>query len=104
MPPFERINDDQIGQESRINPGITYLNNLFWRPRFYQAPFLSTEFQQEILKFRDLHVWEDKHVLALTQLILIEATRDTTFDVSFRFKANASPWCQYHGYVDALLY
>ena len=57
-----------------------------------------------MLKFRDLYVWEDKHVLALTQLILIEATRDTTFDVSFRFKANPSPWCQYHGYVDALLY
>jgi len=44
LPAFERISDAQIGAESRINPDITYLNNLFWRPRFYQAPFLSTEF------------------------------------------------------------
>ena len=36
-----------------------------------------------MLKFKNLQVWEDKHVLAMTQLILIEATRDTTFDVSF---------------------
>jgi len=35
-------------------------------------------------------VWEDKDVLALTHLILIEATRDTTFDVSFGFKAKPS--------------
>jgi hypothetical protein len=43
-------------------------------------------------------------VLALTQLILIEATRDTTFDVSFDFRAQPSPICQYHGMIDCLLY
>lgn len=43
-------------------------------------------------------------MLALTQLILIEATRDTTFDVSFNFKARPSPICQYHGMIDCLLY
>lgn len=53
---------------------MTYLNNLYWTPRFYQASGLSNEFENEILKFKNLHVWEDKHVLALTQLILIEAT------------------------------
>ena len=41
----------------------------------------------EISKFRKTRVWEDKDILALTQLILIEATRDTTFDVSFGFDA-----------------
>ncbi len=57
-----------------------------------------------MLKFKNLHVWEDKHVLALTQLILIEAIRDTTFDTSFGFKASPSPICQYHGSIDCLLY
>ena len=49
-----------------MRPEATYLNNLFWTPRFYQVSSLSNEFENEILKFRDLHVWEDKHVLALT--------------------------------------
>jgi hypothetical protein len=93
LPSFSKISDAEIGRESAINPNLTYLNNLFWTPRFYQAAHLSTEFEQEILKFRNLHVWEDKHVLALTQLILIEATRDTTFDVSFNFKARHSSLC-----------
>lgn len=87
-----------------MNPQATYLNNLYWTPRFYQASHLSQEFEQEILKFRHLHVWEDKHVLALTQLILMEATRDTTFDLSFNFYAQPSSLCQYHGDIDCLLY
>ena len=37
-------------------------------------------------------------------MILIEATRDTTFDVSFAFRARPSPLCQFHGLVDALMY
>ena len=51
-----------------------------------------------------MQLWEDKHVLALTQLILIEATRDTTFDVSFNFLAHSSPICQFNGKIDCLLY
>jgi hypothetical protein len=65
---------------------------------------LSNEFQHELKKFKSLQVWEDKDVLALTHLILIEATRDTTFDVSFGFKASPSPVSQFHGRIDCLLY
>ena len=65
---------------------------------------MSTEFETELLKFKNLQIWEDQHVLALTQLILIEATRDTTFDVSFQFRARPSPLCQFHGTIDALLF
>jgi hypothetical protein len=67
------------------------MNNLYWTPRFYLAPALSTEFEVELKKFKHIQAWEDKDVLALTHLILIEATRDTTFDVSFGFKAKPSP-------------
>ena len=83
MPPFDKISHAFIHQETGIDPDTVYKNNLFWTPRFYQVSHLSTEFETELLKFKNLQVWQDKHVLALTQLILIEATRDTTFDVSF---------------------
>ena len=55
-------------------------------------------------KFKQTQVWEDKDILAMTQLILIEATRDTTFDVSFNFRAEPSDVCQFHGDIDCLLY
>ena len=35
LPPFHSITDDMIGKESMIDPELTYLNNLFWTPRFY---------------------------------------------------------------------
>ena len=66
IPPFERITHDMIYQETGINPETIYKNNLYWTPKFYQASHLSTEFETELLKFKNLQVWEDKHVLALT--------------------------------------
>jgi hypothetical protein len=76
-----------IKNEIGIDPNMYYINKLYWYPRFYQVANLSTEFEMELKKFKSLQVWEDKDRLALTHLILIEATRDTTFDVSFGFKA-----------------
>ncbi|CDW81482.1 UNKNOWN [Stylonychia lemnae] len=73
-------------------------------PRFYQAPTLSAEFEQEMKKFKNLQVWQDKDILSMTQLILIEATRDTTYDISFGFKANPSQLSSFHGRIDCLLY
>ena len=87
-----------------MNADSVYRNSLFWMPRFYQQPFLSQQFIDEINKFRKVKVWRDKDTLALTQLILIEATRDTTFDVSFGFKAQPSRESQFHGFIDCLLY
>ena len=79
--------------ETGISTQQVYGNSLYWMPRFYQQPFLSQTFLDELNKFRNLHTWRDKDVLALTQLILIEATRDTTFDVSFNFHAQANHIC-----------
>lgn len=104
IPAFERITHGDIKRETGIDSHFAYLNNLYWTPRFYQQPSLSTEFEQELKKFKNLQVWEDKDVLALTHLILIEAVRDTTFDVSFGFKARPSPISQFHGRIDCLLY
>ena len=104
MPPFDKVSHREISRETGIKPHLAYLNNLYWTPRFYQVPSLSADFEAELRKFKNLQVWEDKDVLALTQLILIEATRDTTFDVSFGFKARPSVLSQFHGRIDCLLY
>ena len=104
MPPFDKVTNGDIKRETGMDPNLVYLNNLFWTPRFYQAPALSTQFEHELKKFKGLQVWEDKDVLALTHLVLIEAARDTTFDVSFGFKAKPSVLSQFHGRIDCLLY
>ena len=59
MPPFSQITHDDIRSETGIDPGRTYLKNLFWTPRFYQASSLSNKFEQELLKFRNLQVWKE---------------------------------------------
>jgi hypothetical protein len=87
-----------------LKPSDTYHNKIFWSPRFYQASYLSPEFLQEVRKFRNLKLWRNEHVLALTQLILIEAIRDTTFDYSFYYKAVPSSITELHGRIDCLLY
>ena len=40
---------------------------------------------------RNLHMWEDKDDLALTQLLFIYAIRDTTLTLTFGFNASPSP-------------
>ena len=91
--PFDRVSEDEIRAECGIDAELVYKNNLYWMPRFYQQPFLSQSFLEEVKKFKKKQVWRDVDVVALTQLILIEATRDTTFDVSFNFKASPSQLC-----------
>ena len=45
LPSFSKIDHIQIEQEAGISSNATYLNSLFWTPRFYQASSLSTEFE-----------------------------------------------------------
>lgn len=80
------------------------MNNLYWMPQFYQASNLSSQFLDEILKFKNLRSWNQGHYIALTQLILIEAIRDTTFDYSFSYQADPDDVCLFHGNIDCLLY
>jgi len=70
----------------------------------YQASYLSAEFLTEIRKFRAIKEWGNEHIFALTQLILIEAIRDTTFDYAFYFNAEPTYISELHGKIDCLLY
>ena len=94
----------KLNRTSLINPDTTYHNNILWTPRFYQASSLSPDFLKEIRKFRRIRQWKNEHVFALTQLILIEAIRDTTFDYTFNYKATPSFVSLYHGTIDCLLF
>lgn len=89
---------------TELYPDDTYNNKIFWRPQFYQASCLSPEFLKEVRKFRTINGWTNAHVLALTQLILIEAIRDTTFDYAFNYNALPDQLSPFHGTIDCLLY
>lgn len=104
LPAFDAIDDRNIEAECGIKASLVYDNCLYWMPRFYQQSHLSQEFLAEMQKFKKTQVWRDEDLVALTQLILIEATRDTTFDVSFDFTAKPSNLCAFHGSIDCLLY
>ena len=43
-------------------------------------------------------------LFAMTQLILIEAIRDTTYQYAFNFEAEPTSIWMYHGTIDWLLY
>jgi hypothetical protein len=73
-------------------------------PEFYQQPTLSPEFKTELRKFRNFKYFDNTHVLALTQLIIIESIRDTTFDYYMNYQAKASEVCAFHGTIDFFLY
>lgn len=97
LPKFDSVTDYHIEAESGMKAEQVYKNSLYWRPRFYQQTYLSQIFLDEVTKFKKKRVWRNHDTLALTQLILIEATRDTTFDVSFSYQAEPSDLCGFHG-------
>jgi len=80
------------------------MNNIFWTPRFYLQKEISKEFLWEIKKFKKLDSWSNFDQLALTQLIITEAIRDTTFEMSLNYKCEPSNFCMFHGTIDMLTY
>ena len=83
---------------------MSYTNNIFWTPRFYIQKDLSDEFLWELKKFKKMDSWSNMETLALTQLIITEAIRDTTFEMSLNYKCKPSNFCMFHGDIDLLVY
>lgn len=104
IPQFKELSDSEIKLYSGINPSWTYRNSILWTPRFYMQKDISTEFLFELKKFRKLDEWEESHVFALTQLILTEAIRDTTYELEYNFKIKPSLANPFHGTIDILMY
>jgi hypothetical protein len=104
IPSFKELTDEEIKLYSDINPQWTYKNSIIWTPKFYIQKDISTEFLFELKKFRKLDEWEDSHQFALTQLILTEAIRDTSYEIEYNFKVTSSLANPFHGNIEILLY
>ncbi len=104
IPNFQELNDKDIYTFTGINPKWTYRNAIMWTPRFYIQKDLSTEFMFELKKFRKLTEWTDLHQVALTQLILTEAIRDTTYEIAYNYKVEPTVNNPFHGLIDFLVY
>ena len=104
LPSFENLKDKDIYTHTGINPKWTYRNSIIWTPRFYLQKEISGEFLFQLKKFRKLDQWEDIHQVALTELILTEAIRDTTYEMALNYKVNPTLQNPFHGLIDILLY
>ena len=104
LPSFENLSDKDIYNHTGINPKWTYRNSIVWTPRFYVQKEISQEFLFQLKKFRKLNQWEDIHQVALTQLILTEAIRDTTYEMALNYQVKQSNLNPFHGLIDILLY
>jgi hypothetical protein len=104
LPSFEKLSDNDIHTHTGINPKWTYRNSIVWTPRFYIQKDISQEFLFQLKKFRKLDQWDDMHQVALTELILTEAIRDTTYEMALNYKVNPSNMNPFHGLIDILLY
>ena len=73
-------------------------------PQFYKAPSLSPWFKSELLRFYKIKAWENKHILAFTELMINEAIYDTTYTYDLGFEAQPDKLCQFYGPIDFFLY
>lgn len=104
IPSFAKMDDEGIKNNSNLIPNFTYKNQVFWTPRFYLQKDISREFLFELKKFRKLTQWKNTDTLALTQLVLTEAIRDTTYEITYNYKIEATKYSPFHGTIDILLY
>ena len=101
---FADLVDDDIKNFTNIDPMYTYRNQIYWAPRFYIQKDLSNEFIFQLKKFRKLKEWSNTDQLALTQLILTEAIRDTTYEIAYNYNVKQTILCPFWGDIDILLY
>jgi hypothetical protein len=104
IPSFDKIDDKLIKLYSGINPKWTYRNHIFWTPRFYLQKDISQEFLFQLKKFRKINEWENIHQVALIQLVLTEAIRDTTYEIEYNYRINPTLQNPFHGLIDMLIY
>lgn len=103
-PAFPCLTDSDIKDFTNIDPSYTYLNEVYWTPRFYVQRDVSNEFIAQLKKFRKLREWNNTDQLALTQLILIEAIRDTSYEIAYNYNVEHTNLCPFHGTIDILMY
>ncbi len=104
-PPFHDLNNLHFEQITHLDPISLYHNNMYWIPRFYVQQRLSSRFLAELEKLKAVRSWEKIDGVALTHLCLVEATRDTTYDMGFNHTVDKpTRACPLHGTIDILIY
>lgn len=104
VPNFNKLTDKDIGTFSLIKPDWTYRNTIYWTPRFYLQKDISREFLFELKKFRKLEEWTELDYLALTQLIVTEAIRDTTYSINYNENIKPTYNNPFYGNIDMLIF
>jgi len=104
IPKFQNLSDEDIRDFSLIKPDWTYRNNIYWTPRFFIQKDLSREFLLELKKFKKLDEWTELDYLALTQLIITEAIRDTTYEIYYNKEIKPSYNNPFHGNIEMLIF
>jgi hypothetical protein len=104
VPNFDKLTDSHINEFSLIKPHMTYRNNIYWTPRFYIQKDISREFLFELKKFRKLEEWTEMDYFALTQLIITEAIRDTTYSINYNEVIKPTYNNPFHGTIEMLIF
>ncbi len=104
IPKFQSLNDEDVSNYSLIKPDWTYRNNIYWTPRFFIQKDLSREFLSELKRFKKLDEWTEIDYLALTQLIVTEAIRDTTYAINYNKEIKPSYNNPFHGIIDIIVF
>ena len=104
FPPFYQLTDRIIDLNSYVSPYFTYRNNIFWTPQYYKKTNHSFEFKQKFKYFKQVKKWEEKDQIALIQLILTEAIRDTTYEIAYHYQCNSNDENPFNGIIPFLIY
>ncbi len=104
LPAFRYLTDRLIDENSYINPYITYRNSIYWTPQYYIKSNHSYEFKNKLSYFKRITKWEEKDHIALIQLILTEAIRDTTFKISYNYTCKPNEENPFNGTIPFLIY
>lgn len=104
FPEFKELNDKHIKYGTSIDPDLTYRNKIYWTPQFYLQKQLSFEFKQRLKIFKRLKVWTNFDYIALAQLIVVEAIRDTTFEIAENYECKRTNRNHLHGNIPILIY
>lgn len=101
---FNNLTDLMIKNNSYLDPYKTYRNKIFWSPQYFLKSKHSFEFKERLKYFKKLNNWEEKDFIALIQLILVEAIRDTTYDITYYYHCKSSLTNPFHGCIPFLIY
>ena len=103
-PPFQELSSYFLEKDYGIRAKDIYNHELYWAPRFILVNYLSFEFLSALHILKRKRILTQRDTLALVQLILTEAVRDTTYNLTYNYECEASALTPFHGNLPILIY